>query len=78
MHWLSFDWPPFDLCCENSVILDKLLGQTLSKWGEAATAQTAEEDHYFATQVTPAAPLSGARSKYSVERCSITEGGNVC
>src|SRR5215472_275600 len=29
MHWLSFDWPPSGLCCESSVILDKLLGQTL-------------------------------------------------
>jgi hypothetical protein len=30
MHWLSFDLPPSGSCCESSVILDKLLGQTLS------------------------------------------------
>jgi hypothetical protein len=30
IHWLSFDWPPSGLCCESSVILDKLLGQTLT------------------------------------------------
>ena len=52
--------------------------QVLTWWIKMLTTETAEEDHYFATQVTPAAPLSGARSTYSVERCSITEGGNVC
>jgi hypothetical protein len=44
MHWLSFDWPPSGLCCESSVILDKLLGQTLREEQSLSSAGNPARD----------------------------------
>src|SRR5262249_58008663 len=77
MHWLSFDWPPSDLCCENSVILDKLLGQTLRGRRSDALASSGgaplpgwpiappERLRWYASLVYPARDSAAERRPYT-------------